>query len=285
MEYIRSFALVVCSDFGEEIDRYQLEYVESPNNLGFEMQFTTMDARPVTYITSMSEKKLDVNFNINFLPPNAYAKSNEFKRFVQRYMNRNIVLEYDDTNEVKNIEGKVKKVGLSELTEWGGLTCAFAFTASTPKYIQKNNTVYVNYSESGKSYPLIYPYGYGETIQKNDEIENTYFEDIPLRVILYGKMNNPQISLQDMDSGEVYSTVRFLNLHIEDGEHVIIDSIRSKVLKSIAGEYSSAYDYISKQANLDTFLYAKGNTKSRIILKQDSSDSGYMSVSYRQYVL
>lgn len=285
MANIRTFALVVVDDFDNEIDRFDLNYAESPKNLGFEIQFTTLESRLTTYITGAKEKKLPTTLTLNFLPPNAYQKAMLFKGFVQKYMNSRTVLEYNDTIQTKYIEGKIQKFGQEELLDWGGLVCPVSFLPSTPKYIKKNNTVNIIPSVEGKSYPFDYPYSYGEGIVENDIIDNTYFDEIPLRVTLHGVMSNPQVSLQNVSSGEVYSIVRFEGLYLSKDEHIVIDAIRSKILLYRYGTYISGYDYISKRADLDSFLYAKGNTVSRLITNLDPKENGYLTASYHQYTL
>ena len=132
MKRIRKFALVVVDDFGNEIERFNLDYADTPKNFGFEIEFTTLESRLTTYFTSAREKKLPTTLNINFIPPNAYLKVNYFKNFVQKHMNKTMVFEYDDTTVVKNWEGKIQKMGLEELNEFGSLVCPISFIPSTP---------------------------------------------------------------------------------------------------------------------------------------------------------
>lgn len=286
MENTRTFALVIVNDFDKEIDRFNLDYADTPKNLGFEIEFTTLESKLTTYFTSAREKRLPTTLNLNFLPPNAYHKVNAFKQFVQRYTTARMVFEYyDTTSEVKNWEGKVQKLGQEELTEWGGLVCPISFLPGTPKYIRKDNTISIIQSSKGKSYPLKYPYSYGRSIASNNIISNTYFDEIPLRVTLYGYMTNPQVMLQDMSTNEVYSTIRFENLVIQEGDYLVIDAITSKVLLYHNGVYTSAYDYISKQSNLDSFLYVKANAVSKVVIDLSPSETGYLKASYRQYTL
>lgn len=286
MENIRSFAIVIVDDFDQEIDRFNLDYADTPKNLGFELEFTTLESRLTTYFTSAREKKLPTTLNLNFLPPNAYQKVNNFRKFVQKYTTSRMVFEYNDTTtEIKNWEGKVQKLVQEELTDWGGLVCPITFVPGTPKYEKKDNTIIVLQSTIGKSYPFRYPYSYGRSLMENNSIVNTYFDDLPLRVTLYGYMTNPQVMLQDSNTGEIYSTVRFDNLTIQEGDHIVIDAIQSKVLLYHNGTYTSAYDYISKQADLDSFLYAKANCTSNVIINLIPAETGYMKASYRQYTL
>lgn len=282
---IRKFALVVVDDFDNEQKRFNLDFITTPKNLGFEMEFTTLESRLTTYFTSAREKKLATTLNMLFLSPNAYAKLRTFKNFIQENMNSRMLIEYDDTNEVKYWEGKVQKVGIEELDEYKTLTCPISFLPSTPKYIRKDNVITIRPATTGKSYPFAYPYSYGKSTVENSIFHNTYFDEIPLRVTIYGDMNNPQISLQDVDTGKVYSTVRFDNLYVEQGQELIIDAINAKVLKKEGSSVWSVYDYLAKDANLDSFLYAKANATSRVVISLNAGEKGYLKASYRQYTL
>ena len=283
---IRKFALVIVDDFDKEIDRFNLDYADTPRNLGFELEFTTLESRLTTYFTSAREKKLATTLNLNFIRPNAYEKANAFKRFVQKYTNKRMIFEYNDTtSEIKNWEGKIQKFQQDEKDQFGTLICPISFLPGTPKYIRKDNVITIRPATTGKSYPFKYPYSYGRSTIENNILINNYFDEIPLRITIYGAINNPQISLQDIDTGEVYSTVRFENLYIAEEEELIIDAIQSKVLIKRNGIVSSAYDYLSKDASLDSFLYAKANATSKVIISLNPSESGYLKASYRQYTL
>ena len=283
---VRKFALVIVDDFDKEIDRFNLDYADTPKNLGFELEFTTLESKLTTVFTSAREKKLATTLNLNFVNPNAYIKANAFKRFVQKYTNQRMIFEYNDTtSEIKNWEGKVQKFGQDELNEYKTLVCPISFLPATPKYIRKDNVITIRPATTGKSYPFKYPYAYGRSTVENNILVNNYFDEIPLRVTIYGAMNNPQLSLQDADTGEVYSTVRFENLYVAENEELIVDAINSKVLIRRNGQLTSAYDYLSKDANLDSFLYAKANTTSKVVMNLNPLESGYLKASYRQYTL
>jgi hypothetical protein len=197
-----------------------------------------------------------------------------------------MVFEYNDTtSEIKNWEGKVQKFGQDELNEYKTLVCPISFLPATPKYIRKDNVITLRPATTGKSYPFKYPYAYRKSTVENNVLINNYFDEIPLRVHIYGAMNNPQISLFADGESEPYSTVRFENLYVAEGEELIIDAINSKVLIKRNGELTPAYDYLSKDARFDSFLYAKANTTSKVIITLNPLESGYLKASYRQYTL
>lgn len=286
MDQVRKFALVVIDEYNHELDRFNLDYVEAPKNLGFEIEFTTLESRLTTYFTSAREKRIPTSLNVLFLPPLAYQKVNSFKLFIQKYMNSRIVFEYDDTTGIiKNWEGKVQKLGQEELTDWQGLICPLSFLPGTPKYIKKDNAIQIQYSSIGKYYPYSYPYCYGTSQILNNEIKNDYFDEIPLQVTIYGVIANPQVSLLDAQTGIAYSTVKFNNLYLDEGEHVIIDAVQSKILLYRDSTYVSAYDYVDKSSEYDSFLLAKKDSVSQLSINLSASYSGYLRASYRQYVL
>lgn len=282
---IRKFALVIIDDLDNELDRFDLDYADTPKNLGFEFEFTTLELRLTTVFTSAKEKKLPTTLNINFLPPHAYARANAFKSFVQRYLNNKMVFEYYDTTEVKRWEGKIQKLGQEELTEWGGLVCPISFLPGTPKYIQRNNTILIKHANTGKFYPYKYAYSYGHSSIENNVINNEYFDEIPLRVILYGPLKNLHVSLKDIETGEAYSVVRFNDLILSENDKLIIDAINSKVTLYRGDTAISAYDYIDKTPGYSSFLHARRNTKSELYLSISIQEEGYLSASYRQYTL
>lgn len=282
---IRKFALLIVDDFDIEQIRIPLDWVDTPRNLGFELEFTTLESRLTTYFTSAREKKTPITLNLYFLNPNAYSKANTFKRVVQANINKRMVLEYNDTNEIKYWEGKIQKFQQDELDQFKTLICPISFLPATPKYKLKNNVITIRPATTGKSYPFKYPYAYGRSTVENSIFRNDYFDEIPLRVHIYGAMNNPQISLQDIDTEEFYSTVRFESLYVAENEELIVDAIQSKVLIRRNGQLTSAYDYLSKDASLDSFLYAKANTTSKVVIALNPLESGYLKASYRQYTL
>jgi hypothetical protein len=281
---IRRFAIVVVDEFDHETDRFDIEYAETPKNLGFEMDYTTIETRLTTYFTSAREKKTPVTLNIVFLPPNAYMKINAFKLFVQKHMNDTVTLVYDDTVSVKQWEGKVQKFGQEELADWGGMVCPIAFLPGTPKYIRRDNTISIQGAIAGKSYPYSYPYAYGKAVLLNNIVKNDYFEEIPLRIYLNGEAQDPFITLSGSD-GSIYSELRFKGLYLKEGEHLLIDSIRSKVLLYRDGVYLPAYDYVDKSVGKDTFLFVRKNDETTVGASIEATGKGSLLASYRQYVL
>lgn len=285
MEKYRGFALVVVDDFDQEIDRFNLDYVESPKNLGFEMEFTTIESRLTTYFTRAREKKLPTVLTLNFLPPHAYEKVNAFRYFAQRHMTDRVVLEYDDTTgQVKNWEGKVQKFDLKEKEDWEGIVCEMQFLPGTPKYQKIDNTIKIKYSNIGKRYPFKYPYAYGKTLVQNNSISNDYFDEIPLRIFIYGSCANLYLALSD-ENGTVYSKFQMNGLTLTEDEHVVVDAISNKVRLWRGGKYIDAYDYVNKASDFDSFLFAKQSAVSKLNTGLTALDSGEVRANYRQYLL
>ncbi len=284
-ENIRKFALVIVDDLDVEIDRFNFEYVENPKNLGFELEFTQIELDFSSRVTSTNEKRQAVSFTIDFIPPNAYAKAKQFREFVLKHINDHTLLEYDDTVDVKYWEGKVQKFNQEELLDWGGLACSVSFLPTTPRFLRRNDTINVYRSDEGKSYTLAYSYDYGTTISENNSVVNKYFRDIPIRVYIYGKISNPRIGLVNFLESIPYTEVQFNNLNVAEGEHILIDALNSKILLWKRDRYISVYDYVDKSPELNTFLYASALTESSVVLNLTPQDTGYVRVSYRQYII
>jgi hypothetical protein len=86
-------------------------------------------------------------------------------------------------------------------------------------------------------------------------------------------------------SGQTYSTVR-INRFVEEGQELIIDALNSKILLKVAeNKYISVYDDLDKTANLDSFLYAKANTITKVVIGLNPLETGYLKASYRQFTL
>ena len=120
---------------------------------------------------------------------------------------------------------------------------------------------------------------------ENSLLNNTYFDDIPIRVRIYGFVANPQISLRD-ENGEIYSTVRFLNLTLQQGQILEIDAINSRIFfyrSENDTEPEDYYNFVDK--TLDTFLYAKPGENTIIANLDQNHPESKLQISYVQYLV
>lgn len=285
---VRKFSLVAINDFDEDIDRFNLDDVSNPQGVGFEIEYTSIESHLTTIFTSAKEKKVATQMTVIFTNPSAYAKSSIFKSFVQKYVNKRVILEYKNSDEILNWEGKITKCGITELNKFGELECPISFLPGTPKYVKRENSITIQRSSKGMNFPLKLPFCFGKNLIKNNLLQNNYFDKIPLRIFVYGDIINPQISLIDTKTSEVYSRIWFAGnggLTLDIDEHILIDAITNKILLWRGGKYISAYDYLNNSNDYDTFAWAKEDTLSELHINLGAESKGYLKASYREYKL
>lgn len=280
---MRKFALVILDDLDKVIDRYNLDLVTQPQGLGFTLNvsFLSGDIRDV--ITKVSQAKNRIKFTINQYQ-RSYSKANSLALWVQKYSKPEYImaLEYDDGNIVRYCEGRVVSLGKTEIDTFRNLPQEFEFLQTTPFFVKRENTIVIQTSATGKSYPFKYPYAYGRYELVNNDIDNVYLLDIPLVVTIYGAIDNPTLSLVDEDN-EPYKTVAF-NETLHENERIIINSAQNKIWKidanGVKTDYSPEVD-----PSYNTFLLAKGG-HSKLTINSQLASTGFRLVGgWREYRL
>ena len=105
-----------------------------------------------------------------------------------------------------------------------------------PMWIGKNAYTFHSYgitSSDNKRYPGSYPYRYANGLSSN-YIINPHFTDANFQLIIYGPVVNPQVTIG--------STPYLVNIVLEEGEYLIIDS-RSETITKVMnkGERINAF--------------------------------------------
>lgn len=276
----RKFAFVILDESDKIIDRYTLSVITDLGGLGFSLSLSAITTPVEDYITKIIQAKQNISFR---MIQNGYAESNSFDLWLLSHINDTLALEYDDTNKIRYIEGKVVKKVKTELDKAGKLETTITFQPLSPFFIRKLNVITIKKSSEGKCYPYKYNYCYGVSIYSNNEIENKYFQDIPLIITLYGPLTNPVVTLVDEDS-VVYNEVRFDNFYLKKGEKLIINGAKKKIyFDSGNGIMQDYYEYIN--GAYDSYLRADASIFSRININFGSGDTGYLEGSWRQYIL
>ena len=103
-------------------------------------------------------------------------------------------------------------------------------------WIGKNAYTFHSYgitSSDNKRYPGSYPYRYANGLSSN-YIINPHFTDANFQLIIYGPVVNPQVTIG--------STPYLVNIVLEEGEYLIIDS-RSETITKVMnkGERINAF--------------------------------------------
>lgn len=279
---MRTFALVALDLDNSITDRFSLDYVTAPGGLGWKLKLSTLSGDVADVITKVVQEKQDVNLTVNFFD-RSYDKYLLFSQWVQKYSlpDKRLALEYNDGVKLRYVEGKLTELKKAEKDEYGNLACAVKFSPQTPFFTDVRNSIHIQYSSKGKSYPFKYPYCYGIVKVENNEIDNPYIADVPITITIYGSVTHPNVRLLD-ENGNVYNTVSFPDLVLTDGQYLIINSATRKIYYFDGNEIQ---DYSAKtDPQHDTFLLAQ-NGNSKIVSNIQATDTGYIVGSWRQYSL
>ncbi|MBQ8323232.1 MAG: hypothetical protein IJX91_04625 [Clostridia bacterium] len=283
---MRKFAFVVFGIDNTIIDRTPLDLVTDLGGLGWKLKLTTISGDVVSVITKVVQEKQSVSLTLNFLG-RGYEKYAILSQWLQKYARaeNHLALEYDDGVSKRYVEGRVTALGRTEKDEYQNLVAPLTFTPLTPFFRVIENSIKIQVSAIGKCYPFKYPYSYGKNKLENNEIDNPYLADIPVTVTIYGAISNPTVSLLYLDSDynwTVYNTVKFPDLDLTEGQHILINSAQRKIWYF---DGASLLDYSAHtDPSLDSFLMAQ-NGVSRISVNLETLDSGRLEGNWRQYTL
>jgi len=276
---VRKFAFVILDEEDNITDRYSLDLVDKLSGLGFQLDISTISTDIEDYVSKIIQKKTNLGMNIYH---KSYSAYDSFTAFIQKHMNDNLALEYDDTNNIYYIIGKVSTSSKTEKDVYNYLENTIAFQPLTPFFNIIKNDVIIQYADIGKSYSFNYPYSYGITINSNNSIKNTYIKDIPLIITLYGSFtSSPIVQLYDSNN-DLYSEVKFANVTLTAGQKIIINGATKKIwFDDGTGELVDYYYNIDPSG--DSFLRAKALDTSTIEVNLISADSGSLKGERRQY--
>lgn len=282
---MRKYALVIFDGKDEIIDRFNLDIITNPTGNGFKLNLSKISSDIEDIITKVVQQKNVITFTVHQIN-HSYSKSNVLTNWIQKYSTskHKMALEYDDgVNDKRYCEGRVTTIGKTEIEDFKDLALTFEFTQTTPFFIYKKNTINIQVSNEGKSYPYRYPYNYGTSQILNNEIDNIYILNIPLIIIIDGAITNPTIDLLDENNNR-YSRVRLEGITIATGEQLIINSAQRKIYKIDTN--GTQIDYVTEVSpSFDTFLQAQPGKTKISINTNDSAEGFKLTGSWRQYTL
>lgn len=281
---MRKYALVVFDNQDKIVDRFNLDIVTNPTGNGFKINLSTISSDIEDIITKVVQAKSTIKFTIQ-QNNNSYNKANILTHWIQKHSTPNYImaLEYNDGNVVKYCEGRVTSLSKTELDEYKNLAQDLEFTQTTPFFIKKENTITIQISSKGKSYPYTYPYSYGANKVENNEIDNPYIVDIPIIITINGAISNPTIDLLD-ENGDSYNRVKFDGITIATGEQLVINSAQMKIYK--INSNGTQIDYAPEvDPSYDTFLWAKSGISKLSVNTSETADGFKLTGGWRQYTL
>lgn len=281
---MRSYDLVVLDKTDKIIDKYPLNIVTGSTGNGFELGLDIIESPLENSVTKISHKKGKISFVVNQIGE-SYQLATLLSRWIQKYSRKEyqMALEYKDgTGIIRYINGYVTRLEKTEKTYRNVLLQRLEFTTTGHFYQRRETPITIKQSEVGKSYPYKYPYNYGDTTATNNVITNDYLEEVPVTIVINGRITNPMVELFDED-GNSYNKVQ-VNVDVQQGETLVINSTKRKIYKiDTAGKEVDMVAEVDPE--FDTYLYAKVGT-STLNANISSAGTGFkLTGVWRQYEL
>lgn len=286
---MRKLSFVVLDELDHVIDRWQFSAHETIEieGFGFELELDVIPGEILDFVTRIVQKKKTIKTSVIFKRKDQYQNSKAFRRWIAKNTTKNMALEYNDTNEIRYCICKIVNFEQAEIGIANILSIPIEIRPLTPFFRVEENTVLIQYTSSGKSIPYNIPFSYGVGEIVNNEIENPYIKDIPLRVVIYGDTVNPLITLENETR---YAQVEFENTILNEGDYLLINGINQTITMHRAnGTVQDWYNFVRKgynpatQRDYQAFLLAKAEQISKIGVNLEPNQNGYLTASYRVY--
>lgn len=203
-----------------------------------------------------------------------YEEYHNFSDFIQH---KPLTMIYK-SSDTYSIDVSIDKLEKSERGT-GGLYCQISFKSLGTFY---KNVIIENVqdiSDSGKSYPVTYPYTYRDRTNGVIEIESDSILDSPVKINIFGPCTNP--SYTQYLNGELIRNGK-VNVTIPEGNKLVIDT--TQIPYSIK-EYTIDNDYVKNlydksDFETDRFILLQYG-KNKISFVHEASDSLKISVEAR----
>lgn len=279
----RQISFVVLDATDAVVDRFTPSYITDPNNLGVQRNIHSIETEQQRFITRIDPTMQDVGMTVWFEPPNVYEQSRAFKAWELRQTaaGRTVAIEYNDGVQTNYLDGIISNVDLTERISGGRLSRNITFHPLSPWVTLIANAARIQQSSAGKTYSFTYPYQYGATMISDNIMENTFYKAVPLKVLCFGFMTNPNIMLLD-ERNQIYNRVQMNDLVINEGQYLFIDSVRRQILKWNGTEYEDVFAH--RDPRYDSYLQLAGGATSKININLRAGENGYLQASRRQSV-
>jgi len=270
------------------------DFLMMPSGLGFKQSLDVVTGETIDYVVKQTIDKREIKLTVLWKGQNAYAKYQEFSKWVARYFDLDkyhIRFSYSINGTRRFVEVAVTLLDLKGRT--GSMVSAeLTLRPLTPFYEETMVSFIVSDTNSGSVYPYIYPYVYGGgAYSGNNQIVNNYLESLPLRIVLKGPMASPYVSIQKIDEDgavetEPYSRIQFADgVSIAANETITIDAFNKKIYLTSTNESTGSvtvtdlFNSVSK--SYDAFLFAKpGSSKVSASLSDSKSECEIFFVRY-----
>lgn len=209
-------------------------YVTDVSGLGFEKDIKYVDYD--NFYKKLNEKNptSNISFGLAFL---TYREYRDFLTYIENSESLNLVYESDDT---RYIDCEIESLSKGQI-----VSGIIASTLSVKKlsYWFKKTTkeIIIDVDSDGKIYSYTYPYTYSETYMGTVTIENKGYCKAPLKIIIQGAFDNPEIIVKK--DGVVVSKCKIY--YSSNDAKIEINSYPTdqKIEITEDGETFNAYEY------------------------------------------
>lgn len=250
---MRKFKLINAN--GEEFDLMRKDaFFHAPEGLGSAKAYEYMRAGTAFEATDFFEDQKSVGGEIVFAN---YSVYDEFIRFIAFTP---LKFAYMPLNEWAYLDGELVTLEKTEISEkLDVLVCPIEFLGTSLWYIPREATQTDPSVEDAKLYDYTYNYTYADTLNGVLLINNLSAEESPLKITIFGQIENPTWTLtvndKQVGSGAVTAT-------IGNGNKLVINSKDGELEVT---EYTAANVFVRNLYQMtdfsrQTFLYAPSGT-------------------------
>lgn len=261
--------------------------VTDVGGLGTNLELTKIEGADRYYISEMYADFEDITFTIYFgVQGNTYKDYNNLMSFIALNGKNKLILEYktDEDSEAKYCDIWLRTAPKTQKDTTSTMNARFVFARLSPWYtkIIINFSMFLEYREV--SFPLDIPIPFTGAITNDSYIlENTYFEDYFLDIIITGPLNHDlTLTLSDVNSNIVHRVV--VKKVLKERDWFRINGEDNKITYYDGDQLLTSNGYNDVDHNYDSFIVVPSG-KYSFVVGLEQGDTCQVSVSYRRFML
>lgn len=262
-------------------------FADDPQGLGFSKTMSTLRLGNDYFIPYQIFNLDQISFTIRFYDDNLSDKYQKYNDFISFLSFKPLYLQYQKPNSFVWYRRQVETLSLTKTQvnyENGMLETPLVLQ---PLSFWEDNATNIietdNQFESGKIYPINYPFTYGNTSLSNISLTSNGMLESPLEITINGAITNPQYILYD-ENDNVYGRGKFNGqfdyIYINSDEaNETIELQRGGLILDNPLSYQDLTIGSPNEINITFLKLQTGNSKFRFIV--DSGFSGSVKLEWR----
>ncbi len=226
-------------------DYHSKVLISSVSGLGFEKEITYFDYDNLYKKIEEKNPQQEIAFKLVFLEN--YKGFKGFLKFIED--SSELVLYYTSV-DTKYTYVEIESLSKTQI-EGGALTSDLKMKKLSYWYKDVVSDVVINVSRTGKIYPFTYPYTYSNSSKGKLEITNNGYAPAPLKIIIEGDVNNPEVIVTKDGIEEAK-----LKIYYESSNcRIVVDAFptRQQITITENEETIDAYEY--QDFSCDNFIF------------------------------